>query len=108
MHRIDTTASSKCIFHINGIALEWAQSGGSGPRTAPVTCDRPAHQSAPSRARIPGAIPGQRGDPMQFEYTPKVKEMQARLLAFFDEHIYPNEKRFYAEIAANRQAGNAW
>ncbi|MBB1633307.1 acyl-CoA dehydrogenase family protein [Cupriavidus sp. UME77] len=45
---------------------------------------------------------------MQFEYTPKVKEMQARLLAFFDKHIYPNEKRFYAEIQANRQAGNAW
>jgi acyl-CoA dehydrogenase len=45
---------------------------------------------------------------MQFEYTPKVKEMQARLLAFFDQHIYPNEKRFYAEIQANRAAGNAW
>ncbi|EHP44021.1 acyl-CoA dehydrogenase [Cupriavidus basilensis OR16] len=45
---------------------------------------------------------------MQFEYTPKVKEMQARLLAFFDKHIYPNEKRFHAEIQANRQAGNAW
>ncbi len=45
---------------------------------------------------------------MQFEYTPKVKDMQARLLAFFDKHIYPNEKRFYAEIQANREAGNAW
>lgn len=45
---------------------------------------------------------------MQFEYTPKVKEMQARLLAFFDKHIYPNEKRYHAEVQANRQAGNAW
>lgn len=45
---------------------------------------------------------------MHFEYTPKVKEMQARLLAFFDQHIYPNEKRFYAEIQANREAGNPW
>ena len=45
---------------------------------------------------------------MQFEYSPKVKEMQARLLAFFDKHIYPNEKRFYAEVQANREAGNAW
>lgn len=45
---------------------------------------------------------------MDFEYSPKVKAMQARLLAFMDEHIYPNEGRFYEEIAANRAAGNAW
>ncbi|MFX7140635.1 hypothetical protein ABTH88_22130, partial [Acinetobacter baumannii] len=45
---------------------------------------------------------------MDFEYSPKVKEMRARLLAFFDQHIYPNEKRFHAEIQATRKAGNAW
>lgn len=45
---------------------------------------------------------------MDFDYSPKVKAMQARLLAFMDEHIYPNEGRFYEEIAANRAAGNAW
>ncbi|MEW6464308.1 MAG: acyl-CoA dehydrogenase family protein [Pseudomonadota bacterium] len=45
---------------------------------------------------------------MDFEYSPKVKAMQARLLAFMDEYIYPNEGRFYEEIAANRAAGNAW
>ncbi|WP_423196555.1 MULTISPECIES: acyl-CoA dehydrogenase family protein [unclassified Cupriavidus] len=45
---------------------------------------------------------------MDFEYSQKVKDMQARLLAFFDAHIYPNEKKFYAEIQANREAGNAW
>ncbi|WP_342128710.1 acyl-CoA dehydrogenase family protein [Hydrogenophaga sp. OTU3427] len=45
---------------------------------------------------------------MDFDYTPKVKDMQARLLAFMDEHIYPNEARFFAEIAANRANGNAW
>ena len=45
---------------------------------------------------------------MQFDYTPKVKHMQAKLLAFMDEHIYPNEGRFFAEIAANRAKGNAW
>lgn len=45
---------------------------------------------------------------MQFDYTPKVKQMQAQLLAFMDEHIYPNERRFFAEIAANRAKGNAW
>ena len=45
---------------------------------------------------------------MDFEYTPKVKDMQARLLAFMDEHIYPNEARFFEEIAENRAKGNAW
>jgi acyl-CoA dehydrogenase len=45
---------------------------------------------------------------MNFDYTDKVKGMQARLLAFMDEHIYPNEQRFFAEIAENRAKGNAW
>ena len=45
---------------------------------------------------------------MHFDYTDKVKDMRQRLLAFMDEHIYPNEARFFAEIAANRAAGNAW
>jgi acyl-CoA dehydrogenase len=45
---------------------------------------------------------------MDFEYSPKVKDMQARLLAFMDEYIYPNEARFFEEIAANRAKGNAW
>jgi acyl-CoA dehydrogenase len=34
--------------------------------------------------------------------------MQARLLAFMDEHIYPNEARFFKEIDENRAKGNAW
>lgn len=45
---------------------------------------------------------------MDFQYSPKVKDLQARLIAFMDEHIYPNEKNFFGEIAANRKAGNAW
>ena len=45
---------------------------------------------------------------MDFDYSPKVKQMQAQLLAFMDEHIYPNDNRFFAEIAANRANGNAW
>ncbi|MES2105249.1 MAG: acyl-CoA dehydrogenase family protein [Pseudomonadota bacterium] len=45
---------------------------------------------------------------MDFQYSPKVKALQARLIAFMDEHIYPNEKKFYAEVEANRKAGNAW
>ena len=45
---------------------------------------------------------------MDFNFTPKVQQMQARLLAFMAEHIYPNEARFYREIAENRAKGNAW
>ena len=45
---------------------------------------------------------------MDFDYTPKVKELQARLLSFMQTHIYPNEARFFREIAENRAKGNAW
>ena len=45
---------------------------------------------------------------MNFDYSDKVKGLQARLLAFMDEHVYPNEQRFFEEIAANRAKGNAW
>ncbi|WP_137919808.1 acyl-CoA dehydrogenase family protein [Hydrogenophaga sp. 2FB] len=45
---------------------------------------------------------------MNFDYTDKVKHMREQLLAFMDEHIYPNEARFFEEIAANRAKGNAW
>ncbi len=45
---------------------------------------------------------------MNFDYTPKVKELQVRLLSFMEENIYPNEGRFFEEIAANRAKGNAW
>ena len=45
---------------------------------------------------------------MDFEYSPLVKPLQERLLAFMDKHVYPNEKTFIEEIAANRAAGNAW
>ena len=45
---------------------------------------------------------------MDFTYSSKVEELRRRLLSFMDEHIYPNEHRFYEEVTANRQAGNAW
>ena len=45
---------------------------------------------------------------MQFEYSDKIKTMQARLLDFMDEHVYPNEGRFFKEIEDNRAKGNAW
>jgi acyl-CoA dehydrogenase len=45
---------------------------------------------------------------MDFDYSPRVLEMRARLNAFMDAHIYPNEHRFHDEIEANRRAGNVW
>jgi len=39
---------------------------------------------------------------VNFEFSEKVKDLQGRLQAFMDEHIYPNEKRFYDEIEQNR------
>ena len=45
---------------------------------------------------------------MEFAYTEKVKAMQAKLVAFMDEHIYPNEHRFHQEVLENRKKGNAW
>jgi len=45
---------------------------------------------------------------MEFEYTPKVKAMREQLLAFMDQHIYPNEHRFHEEVEANRAKGNPW
>jgi acyl-CoA dehydrogenase len=45
---------------------------------------------------------------VNFDYTPKVRELQARLVAFMDAHIYPNEHRFREEVEANRARGNAW
>ncbi len=39
---------------------------------------------------------------MDFAHSDKVKDLQARLTAFMDEHVYPNEKRFHQEVEANR------
>ena len=41
---------------------------------------------------------------MDFDYTPAVVQWQARLNAFFDEFVYPNEQRYYQEVAA----GDRW
>ena len=45
---------------------------------------------------------------MDFEYSDRCKELRTRLLAFMDEHIYPNEKAYKQEIDANGVAGNRW
>jgi acyl-CoA dehydrogenase len=39
---------------------------------------------------------------VNFEFTEKTRELQVRLQAFMDEHIYPNEQRFLDEIESDR------
>jgi acyl-CoA dehydrogenase len=39
---------------------------------------------------------------MNFEFSPKGTDLQKRLHAFMDEHIYPNEQRFDEEVERNR------
>jgi len=41
---------------------------------------------------------------MNFEYSPRVRELERDLRAFMDEYIYPNEARFYQEIENDRWA----
>ena len=45
---------------------------------------------------------------MDFEYSPRVKDLQARLSRFMIDNVYPAEPVFAAEVLANREAGNAW
>ena len=45
---------------------------------------------------------------MDFSHSDKVKALQKRVSSFMDEHIYPNEATFFAEIQANRAKGNPW
>jgi len=41
---------------------------------------------------------------MEFDYPPKVQALQKRLQQFMNDHVYPNEERFYAEVAE----GDRW
>src|SRR5438128_125266 len=41
---------------------------------------------------------------MDFEYSAKTRDLLKRLIAFFEEHIYPNEQRFHDEV----NEGDRW
>ena len=45
---------------------------------------------------------------MDFSYSPRTQDLQARLSAFMAEHVYPAEARYFTEIEANTQAGKRW
>jgi acyl-CoA dehydrogenase len=39
---------------------------------------------------------------MDFNFSRKVEDLQQRLQAFMNEHIYPNEPRYHGEIERDR------
>jgi acyl-CoA dehydrogenase len=39
---------------------------------------------------------------MDFKFSARTKDLQQRLQAFMDEHVYPNERRFEEEVQKNR------
>ena len=45
---------------------------------------------------------------MDFSYSPRTQELQSQVRRFMDEHIYPAEAAYAAEIEANTQAGKRW
>ena len=45
---------------------------------------------------------------MDFEYSDRTRQLQKQLQSFMDEHVYPAEARYHAELEANTQAGKRW
>ena len=45
---------------------------------------------------------------MDFEHSTKVKDLAARLTRFMDDHVYPAEPVFAAEVDDNRKCGDPW
>jgi acyl-CoA dehydrogenase len=45
---------------------------------------------------------------MDFSYSPKTQALRERVMAFMDEHVFPNEHRYHQEQAANTAAGTRW
>jgi acyl-CoA dehydrogenase len=45
---------------------------------------------------------------MDFEHSPRVKDLAARLTRFMDENVYPAEPLFAAEVEDNRRCGDPW
>jgi acyl-CoA dehydrogenase len=45
---------------------------------------------------------------MDFGYSPRTQELQAKVLRFMQDNIYPAEARWWQEIDANTKAGKRW
>ena len=45
---------------------------------------------------------------MDFNFSPRTQELRQRVSAFMDEHVFPNEGRYWQELEANTAAGKRW
>ncbi len=45
---------------------------------------------------------------MDFSYSPKVQDLQRRVDAFMQEHVFPHEGRYAAEVEDNTRSGRRW
>ena len=45
---------------------------------------------------------------MDFNYSPRTIDLQTRVRAFMDEHVYPAEAAVHEELQANTAAGKRW
>ncbi|MCZ6859938.1 MAG: acyl-CoA dehydrogenase family protein [Alphaproteobacteria bacterium] len=45
---------------------------------------------------------------MDFSYSEKVEKLRAKLLAFMDEHVYPNEKVYAKQLDAQADRWSTW
>jgi acyl-CoA dehydrogenase len=45
---------------------------------------------------------------MDFAYSPRTRELQDKLNAFMQRHVYPAEAQYEAELAENTRAGKRW
>ena len=45
---------------------------------------------------------------MDFDFSPKTKDLQVQVQRFMDDHVYPAEADYKAELEANTAAGKRW
>lgn len=45
---------------------------------------------------------------MDFSYSPRTQELQAKVSRFMEEHVYPNEQRYWNELEAHTKVGKRW
>ncbi len=45
---------------------------------------------------------------MDFSYSPKTQELQAKVTRFMEDNVTPNEQRYWDELEANTKAGKRW
>ncbi|MBL8318816.1 MAG: acyl-CoA dehydrogenase family protein [Burkholderiaceae bacterium] len=45
---------------------------------------------------------------MDFNFSPRTQDLQAKVRGFMEQHVYPAEKRYWQELRANTEAGKRW